>query len=101
MQSLLALDDIEPSRLVFCSRVEDYLDDREAGKLNLFGSNVFDMLNVASDFGVLDDIVNMVRRGHRGSKDEWKKRIWGCAWELDECFLEGTSSVSLEFRSTD
>ena len=85
MRFLLALGDNEPSRLVFCT-VEDYLGNRESGKLNIFGSNVLNMLNVASEYGFLDDIVNMVRQGHRWSKDELKKRIWGRAWKLDKCF---------------
>ena len=46
----------------------------------------FDMLNVASDFGVLDDVVSMARLGHRWSKDMWKKKIWKRAWDMDECF---------------
>ena len=52
----------------------------------VYGSNVFDMLNVASDFGVLDDVVSIARLGHIWSKDMWKRKIWKRAWDMDECF---------------
>ena len=56
--------EIEPCKIVFCKRVGDYLTNIEAGQLNIYGSNDFDMLNIASDFGVLYEIVNMTRLGH-------------------------------------
>ena len=85
VRSLLALDVSEPSRMVFCKRVEDYLVNIVDARLNTRGSNVFDMLNVADDFGVLDEIVAMTRQGRLWSKDVWKRKIWKRAWELDEC----------------
>ena len=54
--------------------------------LNIHGSIVYDLLNVASAFGVLDEVVSMVRQGHYWPKAEWKKKIWKRAWELDECY---------------
>ena len=86
VRSVLSLGLDEPSRRVFCSRLEDYLVNVDVGVANVYGSNVFDMLNVASDFGVLDDVVSMARLGHIWSKDMWKKKIWKRAWDMDECF---------------
>ena len=85
-RSILALDEADPSRLIFCKRVNDYLNDRESGQSNPCGSIVFDILNVAADFGVMDEVVNMSRLGHGWSKGVWKKRIWKRAWEMDECY---------------
>ena len=86
VRSVLSLGLDEPSRRVFCSRLEDYLVNVDVGVANVYGSNVFDMLNVASDIGVLDDVVSMARLGHRWSKDMWKKKIWKRAWDMDEYF---------------
>ena len=101
VRSILSLGEDEPSRRVFCSRLEDYLSNAEVGIANLYGSNVFDMLNVATDFGVLDDVVNMVRLGHMWSKDIWRKKIWKRAWELDECFwaIQAVCHRSLDLLS--
>ena len=82
----MALDDGDPSRMIFCKRINDYLVNAEAGQSNPCGSIVFDIMNVAADLSVLDDLVNMSRLGHNWSKDVWKKRIWKHAWEMDECY---------------
>ena len=60
--------------------------NEEGGQSNPCGSIAFDIMNVAADFGVLDDLVNMSRLGHNWSKDVCKKRIWKRAWEMDECY---------------
>ena len=85
-RSILALDDSESCKMVFCKRVEDHLMNVEAGRRNIYSSNVFDMLNVASDFGFLDVLVGMSRMRHHWSKDVWKRNVWKRAWELDECY---------------
>ena len=70
--------------MVFCSQMDDYLGSPDTRGQNIHGSVVFDLLNTASNFGVLDDVVSMVRQGHYWPKDVWK--IWKRAWEMNECF---------------
>ena len=70
-----------------CSFVKFFsLVSPEERSSNFGDSIVFDMLNVASVFGMLNDVVNMVRLGHYWPKDVWSKRIWERALELDGCF---------------
>ena len=45
------------------------------------GSLAFDLLDVASIFGLMNEGIDMVRLGHYWSKDVWKKRVWKRAWE--------------------
>ena len=71
--------------MIFCSRLDDYLDSPDTGGQNIHGV-VFDVLNTASNFGVLDDVVSMVRQGHYWPKDMRMRKIWKRAWEMDECF---------------
>ena len=85
VRSLLALNPDDPSRSIFCSRLDDFLDDREASLVNQHVSIVFDIFQVANTFDVLDDVTNMVRRGHVWSKYEWRKKIWEKAKCLDAC----------------
>ena len=85
VRSLMALNPDDPSRSIFCSRVNDFLGDRVASMMNQHGSIVFDILQVAITFGVLDEVTNMVRRGHVWSKYEWRKKIWEKARDLDAC----------------
>ena len=60
----------------------------ENGRENIHGSVVFDLLNVANTFGMLADVINMVRRGLMWTKFEWKKKVWQRAWELDRRFWQ-------------
>ena len=52
-------------------------------------------------FGVLDEVVTMVRLGHVWAKDVWKKKVWKRAWELDECYwrVQVMYHRSLDFLS--
>ena len=76
IRSILILDPMEPSRKVFCSRMDDYLGSPDTRGQDIHGGVVFDLLNTASNFCVLDDVVSMVRQGHYWPKDLWKRKIW-------------------------
>ena len=68
---------------MFCRRLEDYLRAPAVSSANATGSIVFDMLNVAQTFGLLNDVTLMAQAGQFWSKADWKKRVWRRAWELD------------------
>ena len=53
---------------------------------NAFDSIVFDLLKVATIFGVMDEVSNMARWVAIWSKDAWRKKLWVCARDLDDCF---------------
>ena len=63
VRAILVLDVTEPSRRVFCRRFEDYMDAPVTSRENVYGSVVFDLVNVAVLFGLLDDVCNMVAFG--------------------------------------
>ena len=65
---------------VFLQRLEDYLDNPDAGSRNLYGSVIFDILNIAGVFGLLNEIVRMARLGHIWAKEVWKEKMWKRAW---------------------
>ena len=77
---------IEPSRGVFCRHFEDFMNNQDVCMVNLHGSIVFDLLSVAVSFGMIDEVVSMVRMGHVWSKEAWKKKVCMRAWELDLCY---------------
>ena len=88
IRSILALDDEEISRWVFCARTDDFLNNTVRAEANGCGSVVFDLLNVANIFGMLADVVGMVRQERSWPKADWKRRVWKRAWELDKCFWQ-------------
>ena len=73
----------------FCRRVDDFLADRVFSRGNMYDSVVFDLLKTADSFGMLDDVISMVRQGHVWSKDMWRKRVWERARDLDAGFPGG------------
>ena len=69
VRSVLILDVADPSRAIFCRRLDDFLADRVLSRGNMYDSVVFDLLKTADSFGMLDDVISMVRQGHVWSKD--------------------------------
>ena len=85
VRSLLSLEEHEPSRIIFCARMEVFMRNIDDCSMNVCLSMVFDLMNVAVSFGALDEVVNMGRGIHIWSKIMWKRKIWARAWELDIC----------------
>ena len=86
MRSVLILDVEDPSRAIFGRRLDDLLGDRVSSRGNMYDSVVFDLLKTADTFGMLDEVIGMVRHGHVWSKDIWRNRVWERARALDACF---------------
>ena len=86
VRSVLILDVADPSRAIFCRRLDDFLADRVFSRGNMYDSVVFDLLKTADSFGMLDDVISIVRQGHVWSKDMWRKRVWERARDLDAGF---------------
>ena len=93
------VDDI--TRLIFVQRARKYFDDIDLCSLNLCRSPVFDLLNTASTFGILDDVENMVYRGLLWSKAHWRDKIWKRAWQLEDVYwcIKARCHKSLELLS--
>ena len=49
----------------------------------MYDSVVFDLLKTADTFGMLDEVISMVRQDHVWSKDMWRNRVWERARALD------------------
>ena len=52
---------------VFCRRFEDFMNNQDVCMVNLHGSKVFNLLSVAVSFGMIDEVVSMVRVCEYGS----------------------------------
>ena len=62
MHSILSLSINDTTRSIFVQRAKKYFDDIEMGSVNRCRSSVYDLLNTASTFGIIDDVENMVYR---------------------------------------
>ena len=86
IQAIMVLDDQTLSRRVFCERANVILGRgiSEYGQHNY--SVVHDLLKTVSLFNLLDDVQNMVIRGHQYPKLVWKNKVWSPAWELEDVY---------------
>ena len=84
VHSILPLNGDNTTKIIFIQRAKEYFNNAERRQQNMYRSNVYDFLNTASIFSILDDVKNMVGRGHRWSRAHWREMLWRRAWELDE-----------------
>ena len=93
------VDDI--TRSIFVQRARKYFDDIDLCSLNLCRSPVYDLLNTASTFGILDDVGDMVHRGLIWSKAHWRDKLWKRAWQLEDVYwcIKTRCHKSLELLS--
>ena len=72
---LVVLYDQVLSRKIFIERAIYYFDNRDEHKLDETLSVVMDLLNTVEVFNIIDDVRNMIERGHIFLKTVWKKRV--------------------------
>ena len=83
VRSIAILDDRVIYKQLFVERFTQYDADPAKCSLNEFNSPIFDMIRVADIFGVLEDVRNMFQGIKYFSKEQWKQRIWKCAWDIE------------------
>ena len=78
-------------RIVFNERVKQYINNNDFGRSNIHNSPIFEMLNVAARFGLLQQTLEMTL-GYAEvlSKPEWSKLVWERGWNLDDLFWKST-----------
>ena len=86
IHSILSRDELDMVKVVFINRAKYVFDNIEICESNEHGSPVYDMLNIAIHFGIIEIVKNMVYRGHLYSRAHWRERIWKRAWELEEVY---------------
>ena len=98
IHSILSRDEFDMVKVVFINRAKYFFDNIEICESNEHGSPVYDMLNIAINFGIIEIVKNMVYRGHLYSRADWRERIWKRAWELEEVYwcIEARCHKSLE-----
>ena len=98
IHSILSRDELDMVKVVFINRAKYFFDNIEMCESNEHGSPVYDMLNIAIHFGIIEIVKNMVYRGHLYSRAHWRERIWKRAWELEEVYwcIEARCHKSLE-----
>ena len=84
IRSILAMDDDDLPKKIFCERANVYFSDNRFGNENQLQSAIFDLLNVSQIFGLLNDVRNMVERQHFYPKSVWKSKVWEKGWQLED-----------------
>ena len=93
IRSIMVLDNQVLSKQIFCERAAILLE--QGVEENFHGySVVSDLLRTADLFNLLNDVQNMVLRGHQFSKQIWKERVWARAWELEDVYWQIQFRVS-------
>ena len=92
--TILKMSEDMLTRRVFEKRLNGFCNNREQCSINVYRSPIFDMLNVAVQFGLLETIRKMTT-GESGvtSKEGWSKIIWKRAWTLDDADWRASNMV--------
>ena len=97
--TLINMDNLNRIAKVFKERVRSYFHDRANGSINMYGSPIFDLLNTAARFGLLQRVGDMTLGAGGGiTKTQWSRTVWSKVWELDDLFWKSTTMV---YKSND
>ena len=86
LHSIMSRDQDDTIRIIFIERAKSYFDNEELCSLNMCRSSVFDLLNTANTFGIINDIRDMVYRNLEWSRAHWRAKLWKRAWELEDVY---------------
>ena len=97
---LIVIDNCVPKK-VFCERAHVYFSNDLVDAENVSNSIVFDLLNVGSIFGMLDEIKGMIETQHFYPKSVWRDMVWKRGWALEDLFwrIEKHMHKSLDILS--
>ena len=76
MRTILVMEDEK----ILCDRARIYFSNENFGADNLSRSVVFDLLNVSSVFGLIEEVKNMIKNQHFYPKSVWRNIVWRRAW---------------------
>ena len=101
LHSVLSRDQDDITKIIFIECAKRYFDNMEICSLNLCRSTVYDLLNTASTFGIINDVRDMVYRNLEWSRAHWRTKLWKRAWELEDVFwcLKSRCHKSLDLLS--
>ena len=86
IRTILIMDEENLSKKIFCDRVRIYFFNEILETENVSRSPVFDLLNVSSVFGLIDEIKNMIENHYFYPKLVWRNIVWKRAWALEDLY---------------
>ena len=78
LRTIMVMSDFSPLRKILIERIRE---DEEI-ESNMYDSPLKQILQLSREFDLFDSIEAMIDGGIP-SKSEWKKRVWGQAWEAE------------------
>ena len=101
LHSVLSRDLNDITKIIFIERAKKYFDNMEICSVNSCRSTVYDLLNTASTFGIINDVREMVYRNLEWSRAHWRTKLWKRAWELEDVYwcLKSRCHKSLDLLS--
>ena len=79
IRSIVILEDDTLYKGIFINRLLAYQEKREVSRLNEFKSPILDMIKIAENFGLLNEVKGMLEGTKLYSKSQWKDFVWSCA----------------------
>ena len=92
IRNILAMDDAEIIKRIFLERLNVFQNDPVLANTYSARSPIFNILQVAQYFGVMDIFEHYGNEGIIPSKQQWSRRVWSVAWEL-ESQLERANAI--------
>ena len=81
-------------RIIFEHRLNDYEINTVKCRENPYKSPIFEILNVATVFGVFETVKDMILNKTRlVSKRAWSNLIWERAWRLEHANLRASNII--------
>ena len=101
LHSIMSRDQDDTIKIIFVERAKRYFDNVEECGLNMCRSSVYDLLNTANTFGIINDVRDMVYRNLEWSRAHWRVKLWKRAWELEDVYwcMKSRCHKSLELLS--
>ena len=69
---------------MFITRAHSFNEDICNASMNIHDSPIYDILRIATIFDMYGTVMNMVNNGYIYTKAQWKRMVWGRAWEIED-----------------
>ena len=94
LRTILVMPDPAVCKRILVARSASYREDPVTCSRNIYDSPIFEILNVCSEFSILDLCMAMIEGGCHLSKYEWKEHIWNLAWRFeDEKYINSSNDA--------